>query len=159
MFVNHRTTPRFNLKIPIRIRRIDQLGSTEYTVLSSNVSAGGAYFESELQLEPGTPVRMYFTVSEPIFAMPAARWCCEGRVIYTLLTHHEGYGRATGISFQTHRLVTGAPLESIEQPYNAIHRQSRQGLFPAAIRAPYPRAWLALVGWNVMPDQVRDRNL
>jgi hypothetical protein len=120
MYANHRTTPRFNLKIPIRIRRIDQSGSTEHTVLSSNVSAGGVYFASELHFEPGIPVRMYFTVPEPIFGKPAARWCCEGRVIYTLLTGHHGNGLAGGISFQTHTLVTAPRLESIEQPHNGI---------------------------------------
>jgi hypothetical protein len=112
MYVNHRATPRFNLKIPIRIRRIDQLISTEYTVLSSNVSAGGVYFARELQFEAGMPVRMYFTVPEPIFGKPVARWCCEGRVIYTLSTDHHGNGLAGGISFQTHSLLTAARLES-----------------------------------------------
>jgi hypothetical protein len=120
MYANHRTTPRFNLKIPIRISRIDQSGSTEYTVLSSNVSAGGVYFARELRFESGMPVRMYFTVPEPIFGKPAARWCCEGRVIYTLLTDHHEYGLAGGISFQTHTLLTAARLESIEQPHNGI---------------------------------------
>lgn len=125
MYANHRTTPRFNLKIPIRIRRLDEMGSTEYTVLSSNVSAGGVYFAGELQFEPGMPVRMYFTVPEPIFGKPAARWCCEGRVIYTLLTGLQGNGLAAGISFQTHTLLTAARLESNEQPYNRIHEGRR----------------------------------
>jgi hypothetical protein len=120
MYANHRTAPRFNLKIPIRIRRIDQPGSTESTVLSSNVSAGGVYFASELQFEAGMPVRMYFTVPEPIFGKPAARWCCEGRVIYTRLTDQRGNGLAGGVSFQTHSLLTAAWLETIERPCNGI---------------------------------------
>ena len=120
MYPNHRTTLRFKLKIPVRIRRVDQSGSTEYTVLSSNVSAGGVYFASELQFEAGMPVRMYFTMPEPIFGSPAARWCCEGRVIYTLSTDHHGNGLAGGISFQTHTLLTAARLESIQQPYNGM---------------------------------------
>jgi PilZ domain len=120
MYANHRTTPRFNLKIPIRIRRIDQSGSTEYTVLSSNVSAGGVYFASELQFEAGMLVRMYFTVPEPIFGKPAARWCCEGRVIYTLVTDQRGNGLAGGVSFQTHSLLPAARLESIDLPHNGI---------------------------------------
>jgi hypothetical protein len=132
MYANHRSSPRFNLKIPIRIRRIDQMGSIEYTVLSSNVSAGGVYFAGELQFEPGVPVRMYFTVPEPIFGKPAARWCCEGRVIYTLLADHQGNGLAAGISFRTHTLLTDARLESSEQPYNCIREGRRyKGLFSA----------------------------
>jgi hypothetical protein len=63
---------------------------------------------------------MYFTVPEPIFGKPAARWCCEGRVIHTLLTGHQGHGLAAGVSFQTHTLVTDARLESIEQPCSRI---------------------------------------
>jgi len=108
MFENHRTTPRFNLRIPIRIRRIDQPGSPEFTVLTSNVSAGGAYFASERHFQPGTPVRMYFTVPETVFGLPAARWRCEGRVVYTLFTDLQGYELAAGVSFQTHTLLNVA---------------------------------------------------
>jgi hypothetical protein len=140
MFANRRTTPRFNLNIPIRIRRIDQLGSIERTVLSSNVSAGGVYFASELQLEPGIPVRMYFTVPTPIFGMPAARWCCEGRVVYTLFIDRQAYWRASGISFQAHALLSGARLESIEQPYSSVPEWSRRGPFLAGIRDRLTRA-------------------
>jgi hypothetical protein len=140
MFANRRTTPRFNLNIPIRIRRIDQLGSIERTVLSSNVSAGGAYFASELQLEPGTPVRMYFTVPGPIFGMPAARWCCEGRVAYTLFIDRQAYWRAAGISFQSHTILSGARPESIDQPYCSVPEWSRRGLFLGDIRDRRTRA-------------------
>lgn len=120
MYANQRSSPRFNLKIPIRIRRLDEMGSTEYTVLSSNVSAGGVYFAGEIQFEPGIPVRMYFTVPEPIFGKPAARWCCEGRVIYTLLADRRGNGLSAGISFLTHTLLTAAPLEPSELPCSCI---------------------------------------
>jgi hypothetical protein len=135
MFANRRTTPRFNLNIPIRIRRIDQLGSIERTVLSSNVSAGGACFASELQLEQGIPVRMYFTVPTPIFGEPAARWCCEGRVVYTFFIDRQAYWRAAGISFQAHTLLSSARLESIEQPHSGMPEWSRQGLSLVGIRA------------------------
>jgi hypothetical protein len=112
MFANHRSTPRFNLKIPVRIRRLDEMGSTEYTVVSSNVSAGGVYFASELQLKVGTPVRVFFRIPEQLFGKPAARWCCEGRVIHTHSNGNPGNELGTGISFQMYTLLTPARLEA-----------------------------------------------
>jgi hypothetical protein len=135
MFANSRTTPRFTLNIPIRIRRIDQLGSIERTVLSSNVSSGGACFASEFPLEQGIPVRMYFTVPTRIFGDPAPRWCCEGRVVYTLFIDRQACWRAVGISFQAHTLLSSARLESIEQPHSGVPEWSRQGPLSVGIRA------------------------
>jgi hypothetical protein len=112
MYSSSRTTPRFNLKIPIRIRRLDEMGSAEHTVMSSNVSAGGAFFSTDLQLALGTPVRVYFRLPDQIVGMSVPRWCCEGRVIHV---HPCGRSRKeleVGISFQMYTLLTDARLEA-----------------------------------------------
>jgi PilZ domain len=112
MFSSSRTTPRFNLKIPIRIRRLDEMGSPEHTVVSSNVSAGGVYFASDLQLKLGTPVRVYFRIPEQIAGKHVPRWCCEGRVIHVHSSGRSGKELGIGISFQVYSLLTDARLEA-----------------------------------------------
>jgi hypothetical protein len=82
MYAIHRTSPRFNLKIPIRIRRLDETGSAEYTVVSANLSAGGLYFVSEVEFERGALVRAYFRIHEFVAGKSVPRWYCEGRVIH-----------------------------------------------------------------------------
>jgi hypothetical protein len=112
MYSSSRTTPRFNLKIPIRIRRLDEMGSAEYTVVSSNVSAGGVYFASDLQLKLGTPVRVYFRIPEQIAGKPAPRWCCEGRVIHVHPSGRLGKELGIGICFRMYSLLTPSRLEA-----------------------------------------------
>ena len=112
MFSSSRTTPRFNLEIPIRIRRLDEMGSAEHTVVSSNVSAGGIYFTGGLQIALGTPVRVYFRLPEQIVGKCVPRWCCEGRVIHIHPSGRSGKDLGIGISFQMYSLLTDARLEA-----------------------------------------------
>jgi hypothetical protein len=111
MYATHRTTPRFNLNIPVKIRRFDQMDSIEHTVVSSNVSAGGVYFLSDIHLEIDTPVRVCFKMPEQIFGKPIARWCCEGRVIHIHPSARSGNELGVGLSFQMYALLTAARLE------------------------------------------------
>jgi hypothetical protein len=112
MYSSSRATPRFNLKIPIRIRRLDEVGSAEHTVMSSNVSAGGVYFASDLQLKLGTPVRVYFRIPEQIAGKPVPRWCCEGRVTHVHSSGRLGKELGIGICFQLYSLLTPSRLEA-----------------------------------------------
>lgn len=82
MYASLRATPRFSINILVRIRRLDELNSVEYSVETSNLSAGGMYFSSDFQLELDTPVRAYLTMPEQIFGKPILRWCCESRVAH-----------------------------------------------------------------------------
>jgi PilZ domain len=68
-----RTTPRFNLNVSVRVRRLDESGSTEYTVETSNLSGGGIYFSSDVQVELDNSVRAYLLMPEQIFGKPIVR--------------------------------------------------------------------------------------
>jgi hypothetical protein len=105
MYASLRATPRFSINIPVRIRRLDEFNSVEYSVETSNLSAGGMYFSSDYQLELDTPVRAYLTMPEQIFGKPILRWCCESRVVHL---HPAGALRNTlgvGLSFYTYTVL------------------------------------------------------
>jgi hypothetical protein len=82
MYACERATPRFNFNVPARVRRLDESGSTEYAIETANLSEGGMYFSSEIQLEVDTLVRTYLVMPEQIFGKPIVRWCCDGRVVH-----------------------------------------------------------------------------
>jgi PilZ domain len=115
MYTSDRTTPRFNLNIPVRVRRLDESGSREYTVETSNLSEGGMYFSSEVQLELDTPVRAYLVMPEQIFGKPIVRWCCNGRVVHLDPSGAPGNKLGVGIAFHTYAELTAGRLESIDE--------------------------------------------
>jgi hypothetical protein len=115
MFKHDRTTPRFDLSIPVRVRRLDESGSTEYTVETSNLSEGGMYFSSDVQLEMDTPVRAYLVMPEQIFGKPLVRWCCDGRVVRLDPSDPPGSKLGVGIAFHTYAVLTTGKLESTDE--------------------------------------------
>ena len=115
MYLRDRLAPRFNLNIPVRIRRLDESGSIEYAVQTSNLSDGGMYFLSDIQLELGTPIRAYLVMPEQIFGKPVARWCCDGRVVRLDPSGPPGSRLGVGISFHTYAVLTAGGLESIDE--------------------------------------------
>ncbi len=106
MYASHRATPRFNINIPVRIRRLDQFSSIEYCVESSNLSAGGMYFSSDIQLELDTPVRAYLIMPEEIFGMPTLRWCCDSRVVHVHPSGTPTNASGVGLSFCTYAVLS-----------------------------------------------------
>jgi hypothetical protein len=115
MFKQDRTTPRFDLNIPVRVRRLDECGSTEYTVETSNLSEGGMYFSSDIQLEMDTPVRAYLVMPEQIFGTPLVRWCCDGRVVRLDPSDPPGSRLGVGIAFHTYAVLSAGKQESIDE--------------------------------------------
>lgn len=112
MYSNLRMLPRFDLDIPMRIRDLDHLHSHEHAVICSNISAGGAYFVSTIQLEMDTRVRVYLIMPEQIFGKPVVRWCCEGRVIHVHLLPHAANKLGVGLSFQMYAGLMADRLET-----------------------------------------------
>ena len=99
MNTNRRNTPRFSIRIPIKVQRLDLLDPIEHTIVSSNVSAGGVYFSSEVPLTVGTPVRLFLDMPEHISGKPSAKRCYEGRVIHVQLNGESSNDCGVGISF------------------------------------------------------------
>jgi hypothetical protein len=78
---------RFALELPARIE-IARLGEDRETfdLLTSNVSAGGAFFSKKLAITSGTRVRLYLTVSsETLKEETGAQGCVRlsGTVVRT----------------------------------------------------------------------------
>jgi hypothetical protein len=116
MYQNHRATTRFNLNVAIRIRRLDQMGSIEHTVICSNISAGGVYFSSDVQLNLDTPVRLYLMMPEQVFGRGTGRWRCEGRVIHIHPSTRPGGELGVGLSFQNYAMLAAqSPEETAKQ--------------------------------------------
>jgi len=115
MYTSDRTTPRFNLNVPVRLRRLDESGSIEYTVETSNLSEGGMYFSSDIQLEMDTPVRAYLEMPEQIFGKPIVRWCCDGRVVHLDPSGPPGSRLGVGIAFHTYAVLTAGRMESTNE--------------------------------------------
>jgi hypothetical protein len=115
MYTCDRTTPRFNLNIPVRVRRLDESGSIEYAVETSNLSEGGMYFASDVQLEMDTPVRAYLEMPEQIFGKPVVRWCCDGRVVRLDPSDPPGSRLGVGVAFHTYAVLTAGRLEVAEE--------------------------------------------
>lgn len=77
-----RYTPRLKLKIPISIRRLDSAESPPRTFESTDISARGFYFETDLPLKVGTPVQVTLRMPEEIAGRVLPEWRCHGRVVH-----------------------------------------------------------------------------
>jgi len=113
MYAYERANPRFNLKVPIRVRDLDQMGSTEYSLTASNVSAGGIFFWVAAHLKVRTKVRLFLIMPIEIFGNPVVRWCCDGRVVHTRLNGLSKNTLGVGVSFHKSTALTGERSESI----------------------------------------------
>ena len=115
MCTRDRTTPRFNLSIPVRVRWLSNNRTIEYSVETSNLSLGGMYFSSELRLELDTPVRAYFQMPEQIFGKYLGRWCCDGSVVHLAPNRALGKRPGVGISFRTYAVLAGSRVAPIHE--------------------------------------------
>ena len=64
--MNKRRLDRYALRLPATIRVIandDDNGSQTYEVMTNDVSAGGAFFETDTPLAEGTPVKVRMVLS------------------------------------------------------------------------------------------------
>lgn len=77
-----RYTPRLKLKIPISIRCLDSDESSPRTFESTDISARGLYFATDLPFKVGTPVQVTLRMPEEIAGRVLPEWCCHGRVVH-----------------------------------------------------------------------------
>jgi hypothetical protein len=113
MHADQRTMPRFNLDVPLKIRNLDLRGSFwEHAVLSSNISGGGIYFSTMIQVKMDDRIRLYLVMPEQVFGRPVVRWCCEGRVVHIHRTSPTGEKLGVGLSFQMFAGLIGTRLEA-----------------------------------------------
>jgi len=65
----------------VKIRNLDSPDLTEQQVESSNISARGVYFSTDLPLDIGARVEMFLTMPVEIAGKDSRLWRCTGRVV------------------------------------------------------------------------------
>jgi len=76
-----RLTPRYNLKIPLRVQPIGVPSTPIRLAESSDVSARGIYFASDLPFQVGTALQIVFRMPEEVTGETPREWNCRGRVV------------------------------------------------------------------------------
>jgi hypothetical protein len=100
-----RQTPRFELRIPLSIRPLDAAEAPARIVRTSNISATGLYFISNLPLEVGTPVEMFLQVPEEVLGTSPRNWCCKGRVVWIDGSDRSHATQGVGVEFQYYEVL------------------------------------------------------
>lgn len=78
---DRRFRQRFDMRVQVRIRTLDSPDLTEQQVESSNISARGVYFSTDLPLDIGARVEMFLTMPVEIAGKDSRLWRCTGRVV------------------------------------------------------------------------------
>ena len=73
--------PRFELRIPVRIRPLNSGISPSLATESLNVSATGLLFTTNAKFEHGATVEVLLRMPEEIVGAPANDWRCTGQVV------------------------------------------------------------------------------
>lgn len=102
---DRRHTPRFDLRVPLRIQPLDSSGTPERQVESSNISSRGVYFATDLPLAVGTPLQMTLRMPEEVVGKPSREWSCNGRVVrvHPNSGPHDKLG--VGVEFHWHEVL------------------------------------------------------
>jgi hypothetical protein len=78
---DRRLRQRFDMRVQVKIRNLDSLDLTEQLVESSNISARGVYFSTDLPLHIGARVEMFLTMPVQIAGKDSRLRRCTGRVV------------------------------------------------------------------------------
>ena len=108
---DRRYTPRLKLRIPIKIRNLNSAEEPVRIVESSNVSARGVSFLSDLPLEVGMPVQFTLTMPLAVAGRTLPEWCCRGRVVH----------------IDSAESPCGKPRVGVEIQYYEVNEEQRQG--------------------------------
>ncbi|HUI76090.1 MAG TPA: PilZ domain-containing protein [Candidatus Acidoferrum sp.] len=77
---DRRNSPRHFLRIPLRVR-LWKSSLPEQQTISFNLSAGGAFFATELPVEVGTVLEIWLPMPQEITGEPLAEWRYSGHVV------------------------------------------------------------------------------
>jgi hypothetical protein len=78
---DRRFRQRFDMRVQVKIRNLDSPDLTEQQVESSNISARGVFFSTDLPLDIGARVEMFLTMPMEIAGKDSRLWRCTGRVV------------------------------------------------------------------------------
>lgn len=100
-----RLSPRYKLKIPLRIQPVDEPRAPEQSAESSDVSARGIYFVSELPFQVGTPLQIVLRMPQEVTGKFSAEWNCRGRVVRTDSGIEPGGKPGIGVEIEDYEIV------------------------------------------------------
>jgi hypothetical protein len=78
---DRRFRQRFDMRVQVKIRNLDSPDLSEQQVESSNISARGVFFSTDLPLDIGARVEMFLTMPVEIAGKDSRLWRCTGRVV------------------------------------------------------------------------------
>jgi hypothetical protein len=78
---DRRYTQRLKLRIPLRICSGHYSDAPPQAVESSDISARGFYFLTDLPLRVGSPLQVFLRMPREIAGKPSPEWCCTCRVV------------------------------------------------------------------------------
>jgi hypothetical protein len=78
---DRRVSPRYNFKLPLRVR-IWKSAIPEQRTESENLSERGIYFATNSPLRVGTAVQVLLKMPEEITGEPTNEWLCSGHVVH-----------------------------------------------------------------------------
>jgi len=99
-----RRSARYNLKIPLRVRPVEEPQSGERRAESENVSGRGIYFVSDLPFQVGTYLQIVFRMPEEVTGEASREWVCKGRVVRTDGASASGGKAGVGVEIQSYEV-------------------------------------------------------
>lgn len=110
--IERRYRQRYEMKLPVRIRSLDQPGLYEQMVESSNISAGGLYFATDAPLDIGSRVEMFLTMPVEIAGQDSRQWRCTGRVVRAQPARTPQASAGNGVEIDYHEVLDGTRWEN-----------------------------------------------
>jgi hypothetical protein len=104
---DRRQTARFDLEIPLSIRRIELPETPARIAVSSNVSVSGLCMETDLLLEVGTPVEISLRMPHQVTGNPSREWRCRGQVVRVQPRDLSHDHPSVGVQFQYYEVLRG----------------------------------------------------
>jgi PilZ domain len=105
---DRRYRPRFELKVPFEIRDIDQPVTTAQFAESSDISASGLYFVTEVPMSVGTRIDLFIQIPSEISGNPSPRWRCMGRIVRVHAGSLAAGNGGNGVEIQCYEVLDGA---------------------------------------------------
>jgi hypothetical protein len=106
---DRRYRPRFGLKVPFEIRNVDQPAVRAQLAESSDISASGLYFATELPMSVGTRIELFIQMPSEVSGNPSPKWRCMGRIVRVHAASPTDSNSGNGVEIQCYEVLAGAP--------------------------------------------------
>jgi hypothetical protein len=100
-----RFTQRLKMRIPLRIRPVGYSDAPSQAVESSDISARGFYFLTDLPLHVGSPLQVFLRMPREIAGKPSPEWCCTCRVVRVDPGKREQGNTGIGVEIQYYEVL------------------------------------------------------